>query len=224
MADNQPRMAKSKVTSDAPPDPDSLVRQVAGTYRSGDDRFEVRQADVGWFLVDSTQSNDFGQDLIHGPFATLKSVREAIPGARGTTKRPLPKPVRSMAKAKAKAKKPEHPPRSWIDDLPTADARAVRRLIAALEGEGISDEEALVRRDRDGLLPAIATRRIDRLLAAAVDELPENERAAATKLARRVAEILSAGGNPNGALPGWTLVEVGLGEEPPRHRRIDLRA
>ena len=224
MADNQPAMAKSKAKTDAPPDPDALVRQAAGTYLSGDDRFEVRQADVGWFLVDSTQSNEFGQELIHGPFATLKAVRGAIPGARGTTTRPLPKPARPTAKAKAKAEKPKPPPPTWIDQLPAAEARSVRRLIAGLEGEGIADAEALVRRDRDGLLPAIATRRIEGRLAAAVEELPETERAAATKLVRRVAEILSAERAPNAALPGWTLVEIGPGEQPPRQRRIDLRS
>jgi hypothetical protein len=214
--------AKAKAKLDAPPEPDALVRQAAGTYRSGDDRFEVRQADVGWFLVDSTQSNEFGQELIHGPFPTLKVVREAIPGARVTTTRPLPKPARPKATAaKAKAAKPK--PRTWIDELPAAEARGVRRLIGALEGEGIADAEALVRRDRDGLLPAIATRRIEQRLGAAVEELPEKERAAAAKLVRRVAEILSAEGAPNAALPGWTLVEIGLGEEPPRQRRIDLR-
>ena len=215
-------MATSKAKTDAPPEPDTLVRQAAGTYRSGDDRFEVRQADVGWFLVDSTQSNEFGQELIHGPFATLKAVRGAIPDARGTKTRPIPRAARP--KAKAKTERPEPPPRTWIDELPTAEARSVRRLIAALEGEGIADAEALVRRDRDGLLPAIATRRIERRLAAAVEELPEKERAAARKLVQRIAEILSAEGAPSAALSGWTLVEIGLGEEPPRHRRIDLRA
>ena len=222
MADNQPAMAKSKPKTDAPPDPDTLVRQAAGTYRSGDDRFEVRQADVGWFLVDSTQSNEFGQELIHGPFGTLKAVREAIPGARDTKTVPIAK--RPRARAKAPEPEPKPPPKTWIDELPAAEARSVRRLIVALEREGNEDAEALVRRDRDGLLPAIATRRIERRLAAAVEELPETERGAATKLVRRIAEILSAEGTPNAALPGWTLVEIGLGEQPPRQRRIDLRS
>jgi hypothetical protein len=215
-------MAKSKARTDAPPDPDKLVRQAAGDYRTADERFEVRQADVGWFLVDSTQSNEFGQELIHGPFGTLKAVRDAIPGARETKTRPIAK--RPRATAREEAKEPEPPPKTWIDELPAAEARAVRRLIAALEREGIEDAEALVRRDRDGLLPAIATRRIERRLAAAVEDLPEKERAAAAKIVRRVAEILSANGRPTEALPGWTLVEVGPGDEPPKQRRIDLRA
>jgi len=214
-------MPKSKPKTDAPPEPDKLVRQSAGDYRTGDDRFVVRQADVGWFLVDSTQSNEFGQELIHGPFSTLKAVRDAIPGARDTRTAPIAKPAR--ATAKAKRPEPQPPPRTWIDDLPAAEARAVRRLIAALQGEGIEEAEALVRRDRDGLLPAIAARRIDRRLAAAVEDLPEKQRAAAAKLVKRVAEILSADGRPTQVLPGWALVEVGPDDGAPKQRRIDLR-
>ena len=41
----------------APPEPNTLVRKSAGTYRSGDERFEVRQSGIGWFLVDSTQTD-----------------------------------------------------------------------------------------------------------------------------------------------------------------------
>lgn len=88
-------MAKRK--TDAPTDPDKLIRQAAGDYRTADDRFEVRQADVGWFLVDSEQANEFDQELIHGPFGTMKAVRAAIPGARGqkaTTLRRRKKPDR----------------------------------------------------------------------------------------------------------------------------------
>ena len=222
MADNQGAMAKSKPKTDAPADPDKLVRQAAGDYRTADERFEVRQADVGWFLVDSTQSNEFGQELIHGPFGTLNAVREAIPGARATKTTTIAK--RPRARAKVPEPEPEPPPRTWLDDLPAADARSVRRLIAALEREGIDNAEALVRRDRDGLLPAIATRRIERRLAAAVEGLPEEDRAAAAKIVRGVAEILSADGRPTEALPGWALVEIGPGDKPPKQRRIDLRA
>jgi hypothetical protein len=214
-------MPKSKPKADAPPDPDKLVRQSAGDYRTADDRFVVRQADVGWFLVDSTQSNEFGQELIHGPFATLKAVRDAIPGARDTKAAPIAKPARATAKAKKPEPKP--PPRTWIDELSPADARSVGRLIAALEREDIGDAEALVRRDRDGLLPAIAVRRIERALAAVVEDLPAKERAAAAKLVKRVAEIFSAEGRPTQVLPGWTLVEIGPDDEAPKQRRIDLR-
>ena len=96
----------------------------------------------------------------------------------------------------------------------------MRATMAALEREGISDAELLVRRDRDGLDPAIASRLIERRLAEAADGASPKDR----KLIQRVAEILSAEGRATDALPGWTLVEVPPGEgPPPEHRRIDLR-
>lgn len=203
----------------APPDPDKLVRQSAGSYRTADDRFEARQAAQGWFLVDSEQSNEFGQELMHGPFGTLKALRDAIPGSRTAKTVTLPKPAKAAkGAAKEEPKKPK--PQSWIDKLPPAEGRAVRKTMAALEREGITDAELLVRRDRDGLLPAVAVRRIERRLAEAADGASPKER----KLIQRVAEILSAEGRATDALPGWTLVEVAPGQDPPpEHRRIDLR-
>ena len=218
-------MAKAKSTSktDATPNPNKLVRQQAGTYRTTDDRFEVREADVGWFLVDPEQTNEFGQELIQGPFATLKAVREALPDARAATPARPSTPKREAAKQAlaAKSKPPLPPPPTWIDQLPKREAAEVRRLLVALEREGIGDAEALVRRDRDGLLPAVATRLIERRLDALVDELPATGRDAAREFVQRVAEILSGDGKPRAPLPGWTLVEVGPEPEPP-HRRIDL--
>ena len=74
-----------------PPTPTSSIRQTAGSYRTADDRFEARQAAQGWFLVDTEQSNEFGQELIHGPFGTLKELREAIPGSRTAKTIAMPK-------------------------------------------------------------------------------------------------------------------------------------
>jgi hypothetical protein len=203
----------------AAPDPDKLVRQSAGSYRTADDRFEARQAAQGWFLVDTEQSNEFGQELMHGPFGTLNALRESIPGSRTAKTVALPKPAKAAkGAAKAEPKKPK--PQSWIDKLPPAEGRAVRKSMAALEREEITDAELLVRRDRDGLLPAVAIRRIERRLAEAADGASPKER----KLIQRVAEILSAEGRATDALPGWTLVEVAPGQDPPSdHRRIDLR-
>ena len=208
-----------KRKADAAVDPDKLVRQAAGSYRTADDRFEVREADVGWFLVDPQHTNEFGQELIHGPYATLKAVREAIPGAR--ERQPSPMRPRPSKKSKAKAPKPEAPvvPPSWIDELPSGEGREVRRLIGALEAEGLTDADELVRRDRDGLLPAVAVARIERRLAALVEDAPAKDRKRAAELVRRAAEILSAeGAGQRGPLPGWSLLET----DPP-HRRIDLR-
>jgi hypothetical protein len=210
-----------KRKADAPVDPDKLVRQTAGNYLTADGRFEARQAAQGWFLVDTENSNEFGQELIHGPFGTLKDLREAIPESRTAKTVSLPKPKAGAKGAKADAKtKPKPPPQTWIDKLPPAEGRAVRKTIAALEREGVTDGELLVRRDRDGLEPALATRLIERRLAEAADGATPKER----KLIQRVAEILSAEGRATDALPGWTLVEVAPGESPPsEHRRIDLR-
>jgi hypothetical protein len=212
-------MAKRK--TEAPRDPDKLVRQTAGNYLTADDRFEARQAAQGWFLVDTEQSNEFGQELIHGPFATLKELRAAIPGSRTTKTVSLPKPARTKKGAgKAASEKPEPPPPTWIDKLPPAEARAVRATMAALERGGNTDAELLVRRDRDGLSPAIASRLVERRLSEAGEGASPKER----KLIQRVAEILSAEGRATDSLPGWTLVEVPPGQGPPTdHRRIDLR-
>ena len=215
-------MPKREADAKAPPDPDKLVRQSAGSYLTADDRFEARQAAQGWFLVDTEQSNEFGQELMHGPFATLKELREAIPRSRTAKTVALPKPHKLPAggKAKGKADKPKASPPSWIDKLPAAEARTVRRTMAALEREGVTDAELLVRRDRDGLLPAVAIRRIERRLAEVTEDASPKER----KLVQQVAEILSAEGRATDDLPGWTLVEVAPGKgAPPDHRRIDLR-
>jgi hypothetical protein len=215
---------KAKTKADASADPDKLVRQQAGTYRTADGRFEVHEADVGWFLVDPEHTNEFGQELMQGPFPTLKAVRAALPEAR-TAEPPAPARPAAARKTASKPKRAEKEPAppSWIDQLPRQEASAVRRLIAALETEGIADAEALVRRDRDGLLPAIAARLVERRLEALVDELPAKEHDAARSLVRRAAAVITAEGTTvRDPLPGWSLVELGPEPEPP-NRRIDLR-
>jgi hypothetical protein len=217
-------MAAKKAQTDAKADPDRLIRQKAGIYRTADDRFEVRQEGLGWFVLDTSQANEFGQPLIHGPLETMAAVREALPGARKT--KALPRRAAARGKpGKRSAAKPEPPPPppSWIDTLPASEASQVRKLIRALEREDVPRAEELVRRDRDGLLPAVAAQLIERRLAALVSELPAKERQAGERLVHRVAEMLSADGTNRGAgLPGWTLVEIGPDGEPP-NRRIVLR-
>ncbi len=115
-----PRAAK---TTD--PDPNKLVRQSAGTYRSGDERFEVRQSGLGWFLVDSTQTDELGQELVQGPFPTLAAVRDAIPDARRTTVRSLPRPRKASSKSAAR-EEPEPTPE------PEPEPEPVHRLLSVL--------------------------------------------------------------------------------------------
>lgn len=215
-----------KKKTDEPTEPDSLVRQTAGNYLSGDGRFEVRESDSNWFLIDTQQTNEFGQQLLQGPFPSLKAAREAMPGARRVTplprSRPRPASTGRATKSSAKPAAPPPPP-SWIDRLPAKEASEVRRLIRAVEREGLADAETLVRKDRGGLEPIVATRLIERRLQALVADLPGNEREAARELLSQALEILTAqGARARKPLPGWVLIETGPERDPP-NRRIRLR-
>ncbi len=207
---------KTPKTPKKPVEPDDVVRETAGNYLSGDGRFEVRQSDSNWYLVDREQTNEFGQKLIHGPFGSLKVARAAMPSARDI--KPL---LRSRPRGKPrpaqKRPPPAPPPPTWIDRLPADQAAEVRRTIRALEKEGIDHGEALTKRDREGLLPAIASALLDRRVKQLVDELPEAERSLARRLVARLGEILSASDAP-GSLPGWALFETGPGREPTKRR------
>ncbi len=203
----------------APPDPDTLVRKQAGTYRTPDERFEVSQADQGWFLVDAIQTDDFGQPLVRGPFPTLKAVRAAIPEARSSRASPRPRPAPKPAKASPAARKapppPPPPPPSWIDGLPPSEASAVRRLVRALEAAGVERAEQLVRPDRDGMSPLVAQELINRALDALLDGATTEERALAAGVVRLLTED---GHGARGAMPGWSLVEIGPQPDPPNRR------
>ena len=219
-----PMPAKRAKRAPAEADPDRLVRQRAGIYRTEDERFEIQQTDNGWFLVDTTQANELGQPLMLGPFATLAAIRAALPDARTAKAAPKAKPP-SKDRAPAKAERAPAPPkRSWIDDLPSADATRVRSLIRRLEAEEITKAEELVRSDMKGLLPAVASRLIEQRLEALVDELPANAREGGRRLVRRAAQVLSAEGTKmEPPLPRWALVEIGPEGEPP-NRRIVIRS
>lgn len=213
---------RKPAAADAAADPNKLARQKAGTYRSADDRFEVRQAGIGWFLVDSTATNEFGQELVRGPFPTLKEVKEALPEARRTALRPLPAPKATKAVA-TRPPKPKPAPATWIDKLPSHEAAAVRRLVKALQLEGIADADELVRSDRKGAQPVVAAKLLERRLEAIVEDVPAAGRDDARRLVQRVTELLAAGGTTNfEPLPGWMLVEVGPEPEPP-NRRVVLK-
>ena len=180
------------------PEPDDLVRESAGAYRTGDGRFQVEKSDQGWYLVDTQQANEFGQQLIHGPLPTLDSVRDAIPGARDITPLLRVKPPKSKAPTKSgrptKPEPPPPPPPSWIDQLPPSEAAHVRQLIRALDKEGLADAEELVRRHREDALPLIATRLIEGRLRKLLADQPEAERERAQQLVRDVLDIVASQG------------------------------
>ena len=192
---------------------------MAGEYETGDARFVVRQSEANWYVVDTEQSNEFGQELIHGPFPTLKEARGQIAAARSV--KPL---LRSMTRPKPKArtkesaKTPKPPPQTWIDKLPGPEATEVRRLIRALEREGIDDAEALVRKDRGGLLPAVATALLQRRIDEVIQAQPDDQQQGARKLAGEITEVLTSTDRLADPLPGWALFETGPGREPTRRR------
>jgi hypothetical protein len=225
------RMPGRKSTKPAPADgtddPNKLVRQRAGLYHTADERFEVRQAALGWFLVDSAATNEFGQELVRGPFATLDALRETLPEARRTTLASVPaarsRPsAKSTGKATGKEKRkpaPPPPPRSWLDELPKPRAAAARRLLAAAEREGLNDAESLVRDAIEGRGPGLAAPVIERRLQRIVDKAPTNEREAARRMVAATVELLtSAGARVPDPLPGWSLVEIGEQPAPPNRR------
>ena len=209
-----------------PPGPDELVRESAGTYRTGDGRFEVQKSDQGWFLIDSQQANEFGQQLIHGPMPTLDALRAAIPGAREI--KPLlrvrpalpPKTTKGGAGASREATKPEPPAptQTWLDKLPEAQASEARKLIRALERQGVDTAEDLVRHHRDDPA-ALAARIIEQRLRELVGQQPQEERERAQRVARRVVEILTMDGLAlTRPAPRWALVELQPDDDVPARR------
>jgi hypothetical protein len=202
------------------PGADDLVRAGTGTYRSGDGRFEIQKSDQRWFIVDNEQANEFGQQLIHGPFATLEEVRAAIPASRGI-KPLLRTPRRALSRAKASAPRRARkaaPPPSWIDRLPAKEAVEVRDAIKALEAAGIADAEPIVRRDRDSPFALTAAAFIEQRLKTLVADAPEVERQSLRRVIKRVVEILTdEGGATARPLPRWELVETARDStRPPR--------
>jgi ketosteroid isomerase-like protein len=62
-----------------PPDPDRLVREQPGVYRSEDGRFTVRSDAAGaWYVGDGERTNELGLDLVFGPLATLAEAKNAV--------------------------------------------------------------------------------------------------------------------------------------------------
>jgi hypothetical protein len=214
--------AKRPADADAVADPNKLARKKAGTYETADERFEVRQQALGWFLIDSSATDELGQELVRGPFPTLSAVREAMPDARRTTLKPLPRPKAAAAKSKAKPK-PARAPTTWIDRLPKAEATAARRLIRALELEGLDDADSLVRDARKDREPVVARRVLEGRLELIVSGLPDDEQDNARQVIQQVLELLTKTGTTLfEPLPGWALVEMGAEPGPP-NRRIVLR-
>jgi hypothetical protein len=192
-------------------------RAEAGVYQSSDARFSIRsEGPSRWFITDEQQQDELGLARTVGPFDTLDvakagadALRDEAPAASplaGRLAKDGGTPAagkRDKEKPPAKEPKPQ-PPRTWIDKLEDDDreaARLARRLIVALEDEGIEDADALVRRDITGNQPVIAARLLAREILAAVGTATKPE-----SVVEAVVEALGSSKVRRG-LPGWELVE-----------------
>jgi len=193
-------------------------RAEAGVYRSSDDRFSIQsEGPSRWFITDEQQQDELGLARTVGPFDTLDAAKAAAEALRdeAPAASPLAERIAKVEKPKAARaakrtdeasppKPPSPPPRTWLDKLEVDDrdaARAARRLIAALEDEGIEDADALVRRDITGKQPVVAARLLAHEILAAVGRATKPE-----SVLDAVVEALGSSKVRRG-LPGWELVE-----------------
>ena len=195
-------------------------RAEAGVYQSSDDRFSIRsEGPSRWFITDEEQHDELGLARTVGPYDTLDAAKAGAEALRDEAPATSPlagrlvkdgaSPGRGGNRAKAKPepaepKAPPPPPKTWLDKLEDSDrdaARHARRLIAALEDEGIEDADALVRRDITGHQPVIAARLLASEILAAVGTATKPE-----SVVEAVVEALGSSKVRRG-LPGWELVE-----------------
>ncbi len=225
-------MPKAPRPKKEPPPPKPWQRAEAGRYRSSDDRFTLETESSGrWFVTDAEELDELGLAADLGPVRDARrgeGRRRSRPGPRPggfaaggasrggfveaeaqgleggqdvevllaahTSDVPQPEP------------EPAPPKRTWLDDLEDRDkaaARTARRMIDALEKEGIDDADSLVRRDVLGNEPLVVTRLIARDVLAAIAKLDD---ATPTEIAAAVADVL-ASSKRRANLPGWRLVE-----------------
>jgi hypothetical protein len=89
-------------------DPDKLVREHPGVYRSEDGRFTVRSDAAGaWYVSDGERANELGLDLVFGPLATLAEAKEAVRHQRDAPSGQTADEAAALAAAAAAAPPPE---------------------------------------------------------------------------------------------------------------------
>lgn len=204
----------------APPKPvPPWKRAEAGKYRSSDERFTISsEGPSRWFITDEEELDELGLARTVGPYDTLDDAKAAADARRGegpaesplaerkTVKAPEEKEAaaRSKPAPEPKPKAAPPPPQTWLDKLEDDDreaARRARRLISALEGEGIADADALVRRDVLGGQPVVAARLLARDILDAVGKSSRPE-----SVIEAVTKVLGSSKARRG-LPGWELLE-----------------
>ena len=207
--------ARSKKPKPVPP----WKRAEAGVYQSSDERFSIRsEGPSRWFITDEEQHDEFGLARTVGPFDTLDEAKAAADALRDEA--PAASPLADRLAKDARGRRPasvarrsrrpksrsRHRPRrgpGWTSSRTTTAtaARRARRLIAALEEEGIEDADALVRRDITGNQPVVAARLLAREILAAVGTATKPD-----SVVEAVVEVLGSSKVRRG-LPGWELVE-----------------
>ena len=220
-------MSPTKRTAAPKPVP-AWKRAEAGRYRSSDERFTISsEGPSRWFITDEEELDELGLARTVGPYDTLDDAKAAAQTRRGEGPAESPlaeriareggetKGTGAAARSKTKEPKPKAatpPPKTWLDTLEDDDraaARRARRLISALENEGIADADALVRRDVLGGQPVVAARLLARSILDAVGKASRPEH-----VIEAVTEVLGSSKARRG-LPGWELVERdGLADEP----------
>ena len=144
------------------PDPTTLKRESAGSYRTPDGRFTVEQASGRWMLLDAEQHDDLGLPLARGPFDTLADARAAIAAARSgpaptSILAELPRPKRggadkdrtSRAKPPAAAgarpgrapANPAAPPPVEVRRYRSGDGTALRALWTSIGLTSLGDDD-----------------------------------------------------------------------------------
>ena len=212
-------------------------RAEAGKYQSSDERFTISsEGPSRWFITDEQEQDELGLARTVGPYDTLDDAKAAADDRRSAAPAtsPLADRIASGGKAEkgrgaaARGKAPPEPtpnpapapPKAWLDKLDDEDheaARRARRLISALEDEGITDADALVRRDVLGGQPVVAARLLARDILEAVGESANPE-----SLVNAVTEVFGSSKARRG-LPGWELVERDGPADEPRIIRLVAR-
>lgn len=85
----------------------TLKREVAGRYLTRDGRFAVEQSSSGWLLIDNEATDELGQPLVRGQFATREAARDAIEAARAG-----PAPVSKLGRRLAERPRSTSPSRA----------------------------------------------------------------------------------------------------------------
>ena len=226
-------MSPTKQAAAPKPEP-PWKRAEAGRYRSSDERFTISsEGPSRWFITDEEELDELGLARTVGPYDTLDDAKAAADDRRtaAPAASPLADRIASGAKvqkgrgAGARVKEPPEPkpkpapppPKTWLDKLDDEDrdaARRARRLISALEDEGITDADALVRRDVLGGQPVVAARLLARDILEAVGTSSKPE-----SVINAVTEVLGSSKSRRG-LPGWELVERDGPTDEPRIIRL----